>query len=243
MSDPSAVRSPQTAAAERRAAPRYGCVPPLPCQVAVIALGPLGSGQVVDLSAGGLGLLLPRPVEAGSALHVQLTERAPPALAPLEVKVVHNRPAGDGRWFAGCALTRSAGPAFDALLAGLAPVNGTAQPAAPRPERAPGRDPRRSSVRLAVFLRGRCLWDDAGGARSCPVRARNLSHGGASLVFEEAPPATLFVALELSNPGKTFTCTTRARLLYQVEQPSGGYVVGASFPDRLDPGTLRALLS
>jgi hypothetical protein len=101
---------------------------------------------------------------------------------------------------------------------------------------------RRSAVRHNCNLTGHCHWDDAGAPRSCLVRIRNLSAGGISLVFDQAPNVIQFCVLELSNPSRTFSCSVRARLLYQVEQ-SGAYLVGASFPDKLDPMMLNSLLS
>jgi hypothetical protein len=101
----------------------------------------------------------------------------------------------------------------------------------------------RSSVRLACNLRGLCRWSEGGGEQSGSVRVRNVSQGGLSLSFDGPAPLASFVDVDLRSADGSFTCSLRARLLYKVDQPGGGAIVGASFPDRLDPMTLRALLS
>lgn len=107
------------------------------------------------------------------------------------------------------------------------------------PSAAPALRNRRTSIRLVCDLAGVCYWEEG----SCPVRVRNVSHSGLSLLFDQPAPLVTFVIVELCNASNTLSCSLKARLLYQVELPGGTHSVGASFPDRLDPVTLQALLS
>ena len=155
------------------------------------------------------------------------------------MRVVHSRPVADGRWYVGCSLTALPGPEFQALLSALQGANGSAAVALPQTPRVSGR----ASVRLVCNLVGTCRWNETSRTHSCPVRIRNISQGGLSLYLDGPAPLAPFVTVDLTSRDRTVTCSLRARLLYKVDQPGGGAIVGASFPDRLDPRTLRALLS
>jgi hypothetical protein len=233
---------------ERRAAQRYRCSEPLPCRISAGALGPLGPAVVHSISAGGLGLVLSSAVDEGATLTVKIEAPIAAGVGPLEVRVIHGRPydpsaerQGDGHWIAGCILIRKPGPEFDALLAAV--QNGTATEGVERKLEAAVRTKTRSSVRMSCTLVGLCHWDEGGHKGSCPVRVRNISHGGLSLLFSQEVGPVQFITVDLVNAARAVSCTVKARVLYKVEQPGGGYIVGASFPDKLDPVKLRALLS
>ncbi len=244
MSESSVLRAGMTLPVpplERRTAPRYRCTTLLPCRVAAVAIGPVGAAEVQNLSTGGLGLLLPCAVDIGAMLTIKLDGPAAEKMGPLEARVIHGQPADDGRWLAGCILTRSPGPEFEEFLAAIENGDSSATVLPRMPENTRSRP--RSSVRLSCNLVALCHWDENGAKGSCSVRVRNISHGGLSLVFSSEPALVQFFTLDLLNPHRSASCSVKARVLYKVEQPGGGYIVGASFPDKLDPRTLRALLS
>jgi hypothetical protein len=205
-------------------------------------LGPLGSGLVQNFSPGGLALLVPGAVDIGAVLTVKLEAPEAERLGPLEARVIHGRPTSDGRWVIGAALTRAPGPEYARLLATLQAANGTAA-VTPGQRREPERSRVRATIRLTCNLVGLCHWDEGDYRGSCSVRVRNISSGGLSLFFESEPAPVQFVTVDLVNSSRTVTCSARARLLYKVEQAAGGFIVGASFPERLDSEKLRALLA
>jgi PilZ domain len=93
---------------ERRAAVRYR----LPMQQFSRTLIPKSfcmlEGLVLDLSAVGIGVLVPRPVEVGTKVFVEVKDRDR-WRGPGTELVAHVRraePHEDGGWLLGCALTR-----------------------------------------------------------------------------------------------------------------------------------------
>jgi hypothetical protein len=64
-------------------------------------------GNVADISAGGVGLLLQHRFEGGAELVIELASRAGAFRRTVRARVVHARmvmAAGDPRWLMGCAF-------------------------------------------------------------------------------------------------------------------------------------------
>jgi len=222
------------AAHDRRSAPRYACTRLPRCRV-FAGTKPLGNAVVINISAGGIALGLSQRAEMGEALSIEFDGSCIGFLPqPLVVRVVHRCQRSDGSWLLGSTLEGVPSREFQSVLTDARVQSSL------RPRTSPTDDDwagRRSSVRHACNLTGTCHWEEAGQQGTCPVRIRNVSAGGLSLVFDQPPPSVQLCTLELAG------CSLRARLLYAVEQPGTGHVVGASFPDKLDPMKLRALLS
>jgi hypothetical protein len=64
-----------------------------------------GPAAVHDVSFGGVGLRLDRPLPCGALLHVQLPG-AGPSRPPLLACVAHAHPAAEGAWAVGCSFIR-----------------------------------------------------------------------------------------------------------------------------------------
>jgi hypothetical protein len=62
--------------------------------------------QIRDVSPTGIGLVLARPYERGTALFISVQEDGPDWSPILVAKVVHAMPAEDGSWLVGCKLMR-----------------------------------------------------------------------------------------------------------------------------------------
>jgi hypothetical protein len=118
---------------DRRACARFGCDHKSICQP-VAARGPnelQWSARVHDLSAGGVGLLLPRRFERGTVLAVELqTSTASPSRLLL-ARVMHATARAGRGWLVGCAWVR--GLTADQLRE----VLGDAHPAAAASDGAP----------------------------------------------------------------------------------------------------------
>jgi PilZ domain len=96
---------PSASGAERRAWVRY------PCQLDIVYWKSTGSAteacrsaRVLDISAGGVCMLLNRPFEAGTVLTLQLENAEQKSTRTLLVHVVHVRPHSQTEWMVGCAF-------------------------------------------------------------------------------------------------------------------------------------------
>lgn len=59
-------------------------------------------GRLLDVSPGGLALLLSRRFEAGTLLIIELSDQAKGRVRALGVRVVHATPEKESRWIIGC---------------------------------------------------------------------------------------------------------------------------------------------
>jgi hypothetical protein len=88
---------------KRRALTRY-TLPPEACATVVTAAW-TDTACVVNLSAGGVGLLLRQPLSQGAAAVVQL-EGVPGGAPEFPARVCHSTPQAAGEWFVGCEFSR-----------------------------------------------------------------------------------------------------------------------------------------
>jgi hypothetical protein len=93
----------QTLANERRASARVPCDLDTTCQPITGALTKSWSARVVDISRGGIGLVLNRRFETGAMLSVRLDSRDGETRT-LFLRVVHLAHNVDGSWRLGCAF-------------------------------------------------------------------------------------------------------------------------------------------
>ena len=98
MNDPF-VNLPEAAKPERRRSVRYACKESL-CHLGHAL--PRGSrhGWLVDVSAGGAGLLVTDEVRPGTRLALKLA----PAAGALQARVAHCCELGGGAWLVGCCF-------------------------------------------------------------------------------------------------------------------------------------------
>ena len=96
---------PSASGADRRAWVRY------PCQLDIVYWKSTGSAtescrsaRVLDISAGGVCMILNRPFEAGTVLTLQLENAEEKCTRTLLVHVVHVRPYSHSEWMVGCAF-------------------------------------------------------------------------------------------------------------------------------------------
>jgi hypothetical protein len=92
--------------ANRRQAPRHQCPHPSPVRLLVLPGRPPVWGFTRDVSTTGLGLLLSRPLDAGTVLTLELGEEVPADTSTLSGQVVHATPFPQGGWLVGCRLSR-----------------------------------------------------------------------------------------------------------------------------------------
>jgi PilZ domain len=96
---------------ECRAWPRLVCDVLAKCQPAAARSReePRWPGTIRDVSRGGLGLVLGRRFEPGTALFVELGAAGGEDRRPLLARVVHVKRLGGGAWLLGCAFASRLG--------------------------------------------------------------------------------------------------------------------------------------
>jgi hypothetical protein len=89
--------------ADRRASVRYRCEKTAVGRAFIASSYRSVSARVVDLSVGGVGLVVDQPLEIGTRLHVELDG---PASIPLELvaEIRNSVQQPDGSWRCGCEL-------------------------------------------------------------------------------------------------------------------------------------------
>src|SRR5205085_6823127 len=106
------------AGVERRAFPRRPCPPGLQGQVRLPGQAGAEAVWAVNLSQGGVALLLRQRLEPGSAVVILLGGRALPA------RVAHATEQAPGDWLTGCAFAHPLAPGTLAALLSKAPGPG-----------------------------------------------------------------------------------------------------------------------
>ncbi|HEV2948959.1 MAG TPA: PilZ domain-containing protein [Gemmataceae bacterium] len=100
----------QAAAIERRAWVRFTSTLEASCQSKGTLKDAGWPGKVVDLSLGGIGLILRHRFPSGAPLTVELKTQSGRYPRSVSVRVVHTRPVvieGNPCWFTGCAFARN----------------------------------------------------------------------------------------------------------------------------------------
>jgi hypothetical protein len=91
----------------RRASVRFPCTPKHPREAAVVCGETSRHALVLDVSLGGVGLLLSGPIEPDTPVRIRLSASLPRGPLELSARVAHATPREDGYWLVGCALDRS----------------------------------------------------------------------------------------------------------------------------------------
>jgi len=102
---------------------------------------------------------------------------------------------------------------------------------------------RRDTVRYTITLETSCRLLAMVQGESNPVRVRNISAGGISLVLNNEVPADTLLEIELLNRPQMFLCKLQVRITYRVEHPTGDWIIGGAFTRRLSDEELKLLLA
>lgn len=89
-------------AVERRLWERLACTRPIPRRLTLEPGHDIQDGWVVDLSMGGMGLLLNVPLEPGEVLSLELESHPDCSPVTLRARVVRSRQLPEGDWLLGC---------------------------------------------------------------------------------------------------------------------------------------------
>jgi hypothetical protein len=94
------------APSNRRATIRYHCAPATAGRIASPPKQEMQRAWVLDLSLGGVGLLLSRPLEPGQSAVLRLRGTADGQVYELTARVAHATQEPGGDWVIGCHLDR-----------------------------------------------------------------------------------------------------------------------------------------
>ncbi|HWY88285.1 MAG TPA: PilZ domain-containing protein, partial [Gemmataceae bacterium] len=84
---------------------RFPCNVETACYCCDTAPGERRSGRILNISAGGIGLVLRCQFSEGTLLHFELPQEMNLASPKILVRVVRVTEQGDGNWFLGCEFT------------------------------------------------------------------------------------------------------------------------------------------
>lgn len=102
---------------------------------------------------------------------------------------------------------------------------------------------RREAIRYNINLETSCLLIAALEGDTTPVRVRNISSGGISLVLTRGVEPDTVLSIQLLNRPRMYFCKVDVKITYVVEHPSGDWILGGSFNRKLTDEELRALLA
>jgi hypothetical protein len=95
-----------TPPSNRRATIRYHCAPATPGRIALPPRPEMQRAWVLDVSLGGVGLMLGRPLEPGQSVVLRLRGAADGQVYELTARVAHATREPGGDWVIGCRLDR-----------------------------------------------------------------------------------------------------------------------------------------
>jgi c-di-GMP-binding flagellar brake protein YcgR len=223
--DPS---SSSTAEAERRVWVRYPCKVQVNYQAPSTDEGETYAAQVIDISRGGIGLLVNEEFRTGQFLSVELPVPSPEGITCVLAYVLHATPRPDGRWLVGCS--------FSAEL----DDNDLAAFGARRLK--PPQDDQRGWVRFPcpVHATYAAVREQEGEHR--PARVVNVSPTGIGLEVEREMDVGTLLSVEMRGTGDAAALTMLASVVRITEQTDGKWTLGCNFIRELSEAEMVSLL-
>jgi hypothetical protein len=183
--------------------------------------------RIVDVSSGGVQLVVGRAFEPGELLTLELPARDGELSVDVLACVAHARPTGDKEWFVGC---RFSAELSDADLAAL----GAARAKSVLPDsRTWSRFP---SEATAVY---QIIPDDDGGVHRT-AKVLNISPGGVALLVDHDVRTGALLSAELHGP-HGHAATILAFVVHVTVQSERERVIGCNFIRELGEEDLQAL--
>src|SRR5262245_688552 len=100
----------------------------------------------------------------------------------------------------------------------------------------------RQSARHACGPEVTCRLLVSGEIDCWAVRVQNLSAGGISLFLDRVIPAGKVLTVEVHNQTRNFSCQRQIRVIYTLQNPSGGLMMGGAFCPNLTEQELEGLV-
>lgn len=214
-------------AEERRAGPRYSCMIETTCRQITRGGSTSWPARTVDVSAGGIGLVLARRFEPGAVLCVRLQSTDGEVARDLLLRVVHVLPDVGGTWRLGCRL---AGELDEDELRAL------------RAERVrPDEADCRAWMRFDCDLATRCHSVAPAPPASWAARVLDVSAGGVSLLVPRAFEGGTLLRVELPESGEAFGADLLVRVLRSKASGADCFILGCELAEQIDDEDLERL--
>jgi hypothetical protein len=205
---------------EKRTAIRHSCKLDSACRPAIAAIDVSWPTKVIDISRGGLGLLVERRFEPGSLLEVDLQSVVPHFKRTLLVRVQNLRKQPDGLWILGAIFPS---PLSDEELWAL------------RSERV---RPPSEGCRAWLRLPGE---DGVESDQFWHAQVLNISPGGVCLTVPSPVDAGARLRLELQGGEECPPILKLAFVVHGTAQPEGSWLIGCAFAGELSERELQSL--
>ncbi len=217
----------QAQAEERRAGPRYPCLIETTCRQITRGGSTNWPARTVDVSAGGIALVLERRFEPGAVLCVRLESPDGEVSRDLLLRVVHVLADMDGSWRLGCRL---AGELEEDELRAL-------QAARVRPSEPDCR----AWMRFDCNLTTRCYSVAPALPETWNARVLDVSAGGVSLLMPRPFERGTLLRLELPENGDCAGQELLIRVLRVQKSEANGWALGCELAEQLDDADLDRL--
>lgn len=211
---------------DRRIAPRYPSALDAACQPVMARDGSPWAGQVVNISRGGIGLVLDRRFEPKTLLVIDLESPQENVSRTLLARVVHSTRRDTG-WLLGCAFISELDE--DDLKLFRA-----------RRLRPAGTDCR-AWVRFSCDLETSCAPD--GSDEAWPARVMNVAPGGIGLVVPGEVPVGSILRVEMPRGQTGVPRHVLVRVVQTTRQSAQSWLLGCEFTEQLSDEELQALCS
>jgi hypothetical protein len=182
--------------------------------------------RVLDVSPAGAGLAVPKALEPGAVIGVEVPGGTEQSSSVALACVVHVRPHGEGGWVLGCSFCQ---PLSEADYAAFGAREAPPEPDLRGCERFP------CTVRASFELVG-----EKGGRREAGVL--NVSLRGIGLRIGRPVPAGALLNLELESAAGGAHRTLLACVVHVTTHPDNEWILGCHFLHDLGEADLAALL-
>ena len=183
--------------------------------------------RIVDVSSGGLKLVVCWAFGPGDLLTVELPAGPGETSVTVLACVAHSRPEGEKEWVVGC---RFSAELSEADLAAL----GAARTRSAPPD---SRNWSRHACQVKAVYH---LVPDDGEAR-CEAKVLNVSPGGVALLVEDEVRAGALLSVELHAPDSRAVVTILACVVHVTVESEHERILGCNFIQELDEQDLQSL--
>jgi c-di-GMP-binding flagellar brake protein YcgR len=185
------------------------------------------SARILDVSSGGVKLVVGRSFEEGDLLTVELPAPAGEPAVSVLACVVHARPEGEAEWVLGCRFSAQLNDA-DLTAFGAARA---------KPAESDGRNWSRFPCEVKAVYQ--IIPDEDGIRREAKVL--NISAGGVAMLVEHDMRAGALLSAELHAPAGQAVVTILACVVHVAVQSEHERVLGCNFIQELSENDLKAL--
>ncbi len=214
---------------ERRVRVRYPSSAQINFQPVNGVDGPRLTARVRNISLGGVNLVIPRPLEPGELLSIEMPATNGRPSATVLACVVHAAPTGKGEWSVGCTFSNEL--SNDDLLPFGAKRQKPAEP-----------DDSRTWVRFPCNVTAKCQETAAPRQEPWAGQVLNISASGIGLVARRnLEPGTL-LNMELHRGSEPAGHNILACVVHVSSHPDGQRALGCNFIRELTDDELKSLL-